>query len=261
MYNIIALIRKYRFFLLFLVLECIGLILTLNHHSYQRSKYINKANSFNASIQKSVFGVSHYFGLEKENAYLIEENLALKRKLYRADNNLKSFEIESAKVIDNKFKGRTNILLIDKGSADSIKTDMGVINAKGVIGIVNHSSENFSSVLSILNPSIQLNARLLNSNYFGTISWNSEHYNTVQLEDIPREAIISTGDTVVTGGRSVIFPDGIPIGVISTIENENNRFGRIDITLFNDMANIRDVYVLENKNLEEILELEKLEDE
>jgi rod shape-determining protein MreC len=261
MYKIIALIRKYRFFLLFLVLECIGLLFTLNYHSYQRSKYINKSNAFNAVFQESVFGVSHYFSLEKENGYLIEENLELKRKLYRVDNNLTSFEIESAKVIDNKFKGRNNILLIDKGSADSIKTDMGVINAKGVIGIVNHSSKNFSSVLSILNPSIQLNARLLNSNYFGTISWNSEDYNTVQLEDIPREALISKGDTVVTGGRSVIFPDGIPIGIISTIENVNNRFSRIDITLFNDMANIRDVYVVENKNLEEILELEKLEDE
>jgi rod shape-determining protein MreC len=233
----------------------------LNYHSYQRGKYINKANNFSSSIQESVFGVSHYFSLEKENNYLIDENLELKRKIYRLDNNLNSFEIESAKVIDNKFKGRNNILLIDKGSNDSIKMDMGVLNAKGVIGIVNHSSKNFSSVLSILNPSIQINARLLHSNYFGTISWDSEDYNTVQLEDIPREALITRGDTVVTGGRSVIFPDGIPIGVISKIENKNNRFSRIDIKLFNDMANISDVYVVENKNLEEILELEKLEDE
>ena len=261
MYNIIALIRKYRFFLLFFVLECVGLLFTLNYHSYQRGKYINKANNFSSSIQESVFGVTHYFSLEKENNYLIDENLELKRKIYRLDNNLNSFEIESAKVIDNKFKGRNNILLIDKGSNDSIKMDMGVLNAKGVIGIVNHSSKNFSSVLSILNPSIQINARLLHSNYFGTISWDSEDYNTVQLEDIPREALITRGDTVVTGGRSVIFPDGIPIGVISKIENKNNRFSRIDIKLFNDMANISDVYVVENKNLEEILELEKLEDE
>lgn len=278
MHQIIALIRKYRYFLLFLILECIGLLFTVNYHDYQRSKYINASNAITGGIAKRVFNFNNYFKLSSENEGLITENLELRKQLYLYKNlegilfatqqidkldsiSNSRYEIIPTKVISNQYRNLNNILLIEKGTKDSVGQDMALINDKGVLGIINHSSANYSSALSILNPNIQLNARIKKSNYFGTIMWNGEDYNTVQLVDIPRQASLKIGDSIVTGGKSIIFPDGIPIGRISGVSSRNDRYQKIDVQLFNDMANISNAYILRNKNSAEIKNLEQLNDE
>lgn len=78
-----------------------------------------------------------------------------------------------------------------------------------------------------------------------------------QLIDIPRLVPLVVGDTIVTGGMSSIFPENIPIGTIKKYDlNESRSFYNIDVELFNDMANIKNVYLIENKNRKEIKELE-----
>ena len=65
------------------------------------------------------------------------------------------------------------------------------------------------------------------------------------------------GDTIVTGAMSSIFPENIPIGTIKKFDlNASQSFYRIDVALFNDMTNIKNVYIIENPRREEIIELE-----
>ena len=96
---------------------------------------------------------------------------------------------------------------------------MAVINSKGIVGITEFVSIKYSRVQSILNKNSKINAKLKNSNHFGSLTWNGFSYNTVQLLDIPRQAVIKTGDTIITGGNSTIFPAGIPIGKVINIGN------------------------------------------
>lgn len=79
----------------------------------------------------------------------------------------------------------------------------------------------------------------------------------VQLIDIPRLASVKKGDTVVTGGRSTIFPENIPVGIIDKIyvDTETNYY-TLNVRLFNDMTNLNHVYVITNKESEEINKLE-----
>ena len=128
---------------------------------------------------------------------------------------------------------------------------MAVINSKGIIGVTEKSSSNYARVQSILNSNSKINARLKNSTHFGTLTWNGKDYNTVQLEDIPRQAILKVGDTIITGGKSTIFPEGILIGTIKNIDNKNI----LDIRLFNDMSSLGYVYVVTHLDKEEINKL------
>ncbi|MGB0777145.1 MAG: rod shape-determining protein MreC [Flavobacteriaceae bacterium] len=267
MHQLISLLQKYRFFLLFLLLESIGLILTLNYHSYQKTKYINASNAFNASINKRIFNFSSYFKLEKDNKILVDDNFRLMKQLValkeRTDTIIQdtineSFELIQTEIILNQYKNLDNFLIISSGKQQGIEVDMGLINDKGVLGIVNNVSNNYASILSILNSNIKINARLKNSNYFGTISWNGRNYNRVQIEDIPRQATVEIGDTIVTGGRSIIFPDGIPIGRVSSLESRDKTYKSIEIELFNDMASLSNAYIIKNEDAAEILNLENL---
>ena len=128
---------------------------------------------------------------------------------------------------------------------------MAVINSKGIIGITENTSSNYTRVQSILNSNSKINARLKNSNHFGSLEWDGKAYNSIQLHDVPRQANIKVGDTIITGGKSTIFPEGILIGVIKDIDTKNNK-NLINIQLFNDMSNLRNVYIVTNLDKTEI---------
>ena len=80
----------------------------------------------------------------------------------------------------------------------------------------------------------------------------------MQLIDIPRLAAIRKGDTIVTGGQSVIFPENINIGTVDKIYIDNHtNYYTLNIKLFNDMTNLGHVYIIRSKNREEVINLEK----
>ncbi len=133
---------------------------------------------------------------------------------------------------------------------------MAVINNKGVIGIVDDVSENYARVQSILNRNSKINARFKGNFYYGTLTWDGENYNIVQLTDIPRQAIFKQGDTIITGGKSTIFPEGIPIGTVINVPKKLSSSNTLNIKLFNDMSNLGYVYVVKSYDKIEVESLE-----
>ena len=115
------------------------------------------------------------------------------------------------------------------------------------------TSSGYARVMSILNTNSKINAQLKKTDHFGTLQWDTESPQTVQLVDVQKIAPVAVGDTIITGSRSTIFPKGILIGTIESFElDAAEDFYRIQVKLFNDMTNIGHVYVIENSNSEEI---------
>jgi len=136
---------------------------------------------------------------------------------------------------------------------------LGVVSSLGVIGIIDKTSTKYSRVLSILNSNSRVNAQLKNTNHFGTLKWNGQSPKNAQLTDIQGLANISIGDTIVTSGNSIIFPKGILIGAITSFKLiETEDVYNINVELFNDMTNMGHVHVINNKDSNEILSLNEL---
>jgi len=173
------------------------------------------------------------------------------------DQYFQKYEYSVAKVINNNFTKRNNTLTINKGTKHGLSADLGVINSNGVIGVIESISPNFATIISILNKNSNINVRIKNSNHFGTLTWDGITHTTTQLIDIPRQASIKIGDTIISGGKSAIFPEGINIGVIKDFKFENNKYQQINVLLFNDMSAIGYVQIIKNlqkseqKNLEQ----------
>ncbi|OIO10258.1 MAG: rod shape-determining protein MreC [Flavobacteriales bacterium CG_4_9_14_0_2_um_filter_35_242] len=261
-------IVKYQYFLLFLLLETFAFSLTIYNNSYHKSVFINSTNQIAGGVLKHLNNFESYIDLKLNNQLLLKENTELKNKLeflktQKAtvlDSSYLPFDQKykylSATVIRNEFTKLNNYLTIDKGTLDSVKIDLGVINEKGIIGVVNNTSKKYATVISILNQKSKINVKLKKTDYFGSLVWDGQHYNILQLIDLPRQALIHVGDTVVTGGQSTIFPLGIPVGRIQYIKTNNNYYTKIDIKLFNDMSAIGHVYLIINKDSNEIKTLE-----
>jgi len=271
MQQIISFIIKYKYFILFMLLEVIALNFTVQSHSFHKSKFVNSANVLTGGIYNKIHSFKQYTSLKGHNQLLLEENVRLKNKLSKTLINsihdtvtvidsLKYFQKYSytfANVINNQYHKKHNYLTVNIGSKKGVKPDQGVINSKGIIGITNTTSNNYATVLSILNENSKINVKLLNSLHFGTLIWNGKDYNILQLVDLPIQADIKEGDTIITGGRSTIFPKGIPVGIILDFNKKNNSYKSINIKLFNDMSAIGPVNIITNFDKKEINNLEE----
>lgn len=270
MQQLIYFFQKFKYFLFFLLLQFIALAITFNNLSFQKSKFVNSANAISGGLYSQVANISDYFSLKSENKILLEENTHLRNLLelknivslnkdsaiVDATLYFQKYTFLNADIIKNSYANAFNFLTINKGKKQGLQREMAVINSKGIIGITDNSTSNYTRVQSILNKNSSINARLKNNRYFGSLKWNGENYNVVQLTDIPRQAPIKVGDTIETGGRSAIFPEGILIGSVIKVNNTSTVNNSIDVKLFNDMSNLGPVYVI--KNLHK-LELETLE--
>ena len=270
MQQIIYFFQKFKYFLFFLFLEFIALTLTFNNLNFHKSKFVNSANSVTGIFYSTLSNSMEYLSLKSKNQSLQEENTQLKNDLeknklfFSTDISVidtvkyhQKYTYTEAKIINNNYSKPHNFLTINRGLNEGIVKEMAVINRRGIIGITENVSNNYTRVQSILNKNSNINARLKgNTAYFGTLKWNSIDYNTVQLHDIPRQAPLKIGDTIETGGKSTIFPEGIPIGTVSKINKRNTSNSKINVTLFNDMSNLENVYVVKNLHKQEIQLLE-----
>jgi rod shape-determining protein MreC len=255
--------------LLFLLLLGISLSLTIQSHSYHRSKIISSANFLSGGVYEKINNISEYLNLRTQNDALAEENARLRSILFNAKDTATAPKLDSikglhptdiivSKVIHNSYNSHENYLTLNSGSLQGVKSDMGVINSLGIVGIIDNTSPRYATVLSLLNIKSQINAKIKKSNHFGSLVWNGKSTGFVQLIDIPRLAAIRKGDTIVTGGQSVIFPENLNIGTVDKIyiDNQTNYY-TLDIKLFNDMTNLGHVYIIKSKDREEIINLEK----
>lgn len=265
MQQIINFIIRNKNFLLFLFLFSISILFTIQSHSYHKSKFINSANFLAGGIYSSANNMSAYFNLKSQNKLLAEENKRLKSLLYNSKSTIEinpsdslntPYYFSNAQVIKNNYAATDNILLINRGTNDSIKQDFGVITTKGIIGIVDETSGNYATVISILNTTSSISAQLKKENHYGTLTWDTKNPAIVQLTDIPKIAHVLVGDTIATSGRSSIFPKDINIGLIENYKlDAAENYYEINVKLFNDMTNLEYVYVIENINKPEITNL------
>ncbi|MDX1543539.1 MAG: rod shape-determining protein MreC [Christiangramia sp.] len=258
--------------ILFLFLLAISIFLTIQNHAFHKSRFISSANFVTGGIYSWSNSINTYLHLDEYNERLLEENNKLRNIISNINDSISidkqldstSFEgdylFRTARVINNNFSKPNNYLTLNRGETSGIHPEYGVITSQGIVGIVDRVNKNYSRVISILNSNSRINAQLKNTNHFGSLVWNGEDPNIVQLIDVPRQAPLQKGDTIITGGRSLIFPKGLPVGSITDFSlDQTQSYYTINIHLFNDMTNIGYVYVIENVNKDEIKALQESE--
>jgi len=269
MQQVLNFLQKNSYKMLFFLLLAVAFRLTIQSHSLQQSVYVNSSNEVSGFVYEKTNNIKEYFALKKTNQALVVENQKLKELLFNKKDTLlkpdsftfvgvKEYKVIAGKVIKNSFNKQQNYLTLKGGASQGVKTDMGVINQYGIVGKISKTSANYSTVTSILFTQEKTNAKLKNSNHFGSITWNGKNMGYVQLIELPRLATITKGDTIVTGGHSKIYPENIPIGTIDKVYIDRvTNYYTVDVRLFNDMSNLGNVYIIDNKSKTELQTLEQ----
>jgi rod shape-determining protein MreC len=240
MRNLLVFLRRHYFILLFLLLETVSLVLFFNFNEFQNTAIYNISSTFTGAINSTFRNISEYFSLRKTNQTLVEEMAKLHSRLpdayykadvysyFRKDTLFKlQYRYISAKVISNTTNKRNNFLMINKGSFQGIKNNMGVILGNRIVGQVVSVSSHFSWIMSMLNKDSKISGKFKKNNQLVNIEWPGGNYRKGSVKEIPKHVEIKIGDTIITSGNSDIFPEGIMIGTISDFtvaqdENFNN---------------------------------------
>ena len=260
MQSIINSIVKNRNLIIYLILSFISFSFLYNNSSLHFNEFGKISTYLSATSSKFSSSINSYFNLKSENEKLINENLQLKKMesnygFTQIDEDTLN-SVNSAKVIVNSINKSKNIIVIDKGKLDSINLEMGVISSKGVVGIVKNVTDNYASIISLLNTDLRLNAILKNSSTIGSVTWDGLNARILKLNDIPLSSSLKVGDTVVTGGMSFYFPKGIPIGKIVNYDNSSlEGYYEIDVEIFNDFSSLSNLYILSRTDNNEIQSL------
>jgi len=269
MQQIFNFIFKNSILILFLLLLGISLTLTIQSHSYHRSQAVSSANAISGYVYQQINNVDEYLSLKEQNEALAGENARLKKILFNTQDTtnippvklpevMGNFAVIQSKVIKNSYGVHENYFTINSGHNQGVKPDMGVVSSLGVVGVVENTSGNYATVISILNLKFKLDAKIKKNNHFGTLTWNGKNTGFAQLIDVPRLASVQKGDTIVTGAESRIFPENIPIGTIEKVyTDKKTNYFTLEVRLFNDMTSLGHVYIIENKDRDEIIKLEE----
>ena len=267
-------IRNRAYPLLFVILLISSLLQIVQYNLYQRSVFFNQTLGFYGEVDKQRSDVASYFHLKTHNEILLKENQLLRQQLnwnlqslgnfkdtQYIDTNTKTdvrFEQISARVIRNTTNRRNNFIIIDKGKNHGIEKNMAVLGPGGIVGIVFESKEHYSLVLSVLNSKFELTPyiREITLNQ-GVLNWDGNNPRFADLLEVNRFEKVKKGMKLYTSNYSLIFPAGIPIGMISDIKTSlTSNFHEIKIQLSTDFTRLDAVTVVKLKNQSEINQLD-----
>ncbi len=256
---------EYKEYIVLVVLLIVSLItLSLNKQPSVRKVRSIAFGSF-AAFSSVVTDLINVTGIKIENANLRKMNAELmlevsKLRQYGIENaQLKSllglkdttkYPLISATVVERSLSKAQSLMTINVGSKENVRPGMPVINAQGLVGIVNSTSDNFSIVRTLENLDLKLTVKDERSRIDGIMEWNG---NNLVIINVAKTYDVEPGDRIITSDLSSIVAEPLPVGIVVGLSKvETGIFNEVKIKPFVDFVRTDHVFVLKIVESKEI---------
>jgi rod shape-determining protein MreC len=203
---------------------------------------------------------NHYFALQdtaRENEQLRRDNDQLKMQVSQLQS--KAAEADRLALLLDFRKSHQNVpmlgsrviatsagtasatVVLDRGSKDGIRKNMGVITPEGVVGKVVEVFEDTTEVLLLTDKDSGVGAMLGNSRIQSPVGGTGEPL--LAMKYVANDDTVNVGERVVTSGMDKIFPRDLPIGTIAEIK-PGNPFKTIRVRPSANLSRLEEVIVL-----------------
>ena len=265
---LLRLFSKNGLFVFFIFLQLIAMVLIFSRNSMQQSWIAGQTAAFNSWVSGYIDEGASYLKLKQINEQLVAQNKSLMKQVYGNNASLKPqfrkvhdtigggqiYTFVDGEIVFISINRKDNYFTINRGKRDGVLPKMGVMAPNGIAGIVINTTDSYALVQSILSLNkIKINAALKKSGYFGTLTWRGEDSRIMHLSDVPKYVPLQIGDTIVTDGKSAIFPQGIMVGKVAGYEVDSKTgFWDISVELSEKMGNLSKIYVVKNLKKAEV---------
>lgn len=185
--------------------------------------------------------------LELENSILKEKVKELERlkKLLNFKEAYK-FDTVAANVIGRNNSGFIKYLIIDMGSKDGIKIDLPVISSKGLVGKIVDVYRSSAKVKVILDKTLKVSVINFNSRETGVASGSDN--GLIVVDFYSNLGQVNIGDLFITSGLGMLYPKGIPVGLVVKIETPDyGLFKKVYLRPLVDFNKLENVLVIITK--------------
>ncbi len=266
---------KNRFFIITLAVALLlsivpGVLCAMGQGSYVRSAIVTVASPFRWAFTKvgeGLSGFSLYFktleDLRAENEALRQELDGYKNLVYDAEliedendflnsflgikNEHADFLFEDATVVGRESTNYRTVLTLSKGTLHGVAVNMPIITEEGLVGHVTEVGATWSKAVVLTETASAVGGYIERSGVLGVVEGTYElrAEGLCQMVYIEADADIRVGDKVITSGIGGVYPRGLLIGKIGTIElDENSRTLRATIVPAADLGRISKVMII-----------------
>lgn len=274
MRNFIAFLKRFQVILFFALLQGLALAWYFTFSYFPRTQYLTTANNVSGSILSMQNDVSKHFKLEEDNKKLQEENVRLRNQLKESKLLLSSasfidsvqlikgdsvihYEYIPGQVIRSTLDRSDNYFTINIGTRQGVKRGMGVISTNGIVGVIHFAGDRFSVVKSCLTKNINVDVMLEKSEVQGLLKWDGNSYRSGNLTGISNDTEIKKWSKVVTRGTAGIFPRGLSVGKVKSVDViEGESLWDVKLVFAEDFSKTYSICVVKNILLDEQREVE-----
>ena len=118
-----------------------------------------------------------------------------------------------ARVIGASAVGSNMAMYVNRGEADGVRKNMGVITPEGVVGKVLDIYPHTAQVLLLTDKESGVGALLAGSRTQGVVRGTGEPEATMQY--VVNDERVAAGDRILTSGQDRIFPKDLPLGTVA----------------------------------------------
>lgn len=190
--------------------------------------------------------------VEKINRELVENKqkvIELKEALNIKDR-YNQFDMAGANIIAKDPGNWFDVFTLDIGSKDGVEENTPVVTGRGLVGRVIKADLFSCKVISVIDADSSVSARISKTRDLVVIKGDMElkQMGTCRMDYIPNDVDIVEGDLVETSGIGGIYPKGIVIGRVRTIQRSDNEFTKhAQIEPVVDFKRLEEVYLLRRK--------------
>lgn len=272
MHKLVEFIRSIYVLVLFVALEVLAVGYYARSSYYTEARLLAHSNRMLGTMRGLSADVRRYFRLEGENRVLLERVAQLEERLaryeeadevsrlqsYVTDLGDSKYRVMTASVVSNSINRAQNFITINRGRNDNVIPDMAVLTPDGaVVGYVVDCTERYAVAMPVLNTSFRASGKLAGADYFGSILWDGGDPHAAVFAELSKYAEPMVGQEVLTTGFSHFFPENVLIGwVESATMNETRTAYTVRVRLAADFARLTDVILVENRDFNQLQQLE-----
>ena len=261
--------NQFREYLVLVSLVIISLSLLTQNNNPQVQKVRALAFGSFATVTSVFYDVFNITQLRNENSVLRKINaemmlqLSMLREQGILNRELKgmlglkdtnSLPLFPATIVSKSLSITQNSITINAGKKEGLKPGMPVLSYRGLVGIIQSCSDNFSIARTLKNVDLKLTVKNEKNRLNGILKWDGEK---LMVVDVPKTFDFDVGDRIITSEISSIVAVPIPVGIVSKIEEDKSGLlNLIHVEPFEEVLSVENVFILmmvenvEKNNLE-----------
>jgi len=207
------------------------------------------AKSQNAKLRRQIDALRQQV---IQNRTLADVNARLRRLiLYRSSPRFpRDFRGIAADLISRPPSQFVQQIVVAAGSSDGITLHAPVVTGDGLVGQVTRAARNASQVTLLTDETSAVSVVDLNTGASGILRHGSASNDSLILDRVTKDQVVSAGDTIITAGwragkLSSIYPQGIPVGVVKSVgQLDTDVYKQIEVQPNVDFSSLESVLVL-----------------